>query len=67
MKFLYLQVNKDWDVAIKESLCTLEQTVMDFSFPEDINTREFVVLSEENRYALAERLQKKDYDFKCII
>ena len=63
MKFLYLQVNKDWDVSIKESLCTLEQTVMDFSFPEDINTREFVVLSEENRYALAERLQKKDYDF----
>ena len=37
--------------------------MLDFYFPEKINTKEFVVLSETNRYALVTALQKKGYDF----
>lgn len=63
MQFLYLSVNQKWDREISDSLRALGQEVVDFSFPEEIETKEFVVLSEINRCVLAETLQKKGYDF----
>ena len=63
MRFLYVSVQEKWDGEICKSLEILGQEVKTFSFPEKIRTDEFVILSETNRYALAETLQKMDYDF----
>lgn len=63
MQFLYLSANQTWDEDICISLSRLGQKVTKFSFPEEINSREFVILSEINRNSLVEVLQKKEYDF----
>ena len=63
MRFLYVSVQEKWDWEICESLEILEQEVKIFSIPEKIRTNDFVILSETNRYALVETLQKKDFDF----
>lgn len=63
MRFLYVSVQEKWDREICKSLEILEQEVRTFSFPEKIRMDEFVILSETNRYALVETLQKKDFDF----
>lgn len=62
MRFLYLAGNETWDQEICKSLEILEQEIAFFSFPEEIKTDEFVILSESNRYALVETLQRRDFD-----
>ena len=62
MRILYIENNPFWDPYVKESFLQLGQEIMTFAFPQKIETEEFVILSETNRTALVETLQKREYD-----
>lgn len=62
MRILYIENNPFWDQYVRESFLQLGQEIVEFHFPQKIEADEFVILSENNRTALVEILQKREYD-----
>lgn len=62
MRILYLVTNSRFDVSVCKSFKELGQDIMEFRPGQEVCKKDFTVLSETNRYSLAEVLQKRDYD-----
>lgn len=62
MRILYIENNPFWDEYVKKSFLQLGETIIEFQFPQKIDDDEFIILSEINRTALVEKLQKKEFD-----
>jgi len=62
MRVLLIESRRFWDASIKAAFEEEGEEVMLFAFPEPVDPKDFITLSQRNRYALAETLQKRNFD-----
>lgn len=63
IRILVISNGKRYEKDIREALREDGFELLEFKFPEKINQQKFIELSETNRRAVAEALNRKNYDF----